>query len=113
MKYSEAKIGQKIKNTGSGIEVTITGLVQSKFQITVPSLGDIIFPVEKLEEWEPVNNTFLGQIISDKQANRMLSLCHKRDWNYGKTYESFYAFMETVSEEERQDIIFRLSKDVK
>ncbi len=52
---------------------------------------------------------FKGQIISDEQANRMLSLSHQLDWDYGKTYEKFYAFMETVSEEERAVIIRALA----
>jgi hypothetical protein len=55
---------------------------------------------------------FQGQIISDRQAGEMLTLCHKRDWDYDKTYTAFYAFMETVSPKERDDIIHRMRMKV-
>lgn len=53
--------------------------------------------------------TFKGQIISDEQANRMLSLSHQLNWGYTTTYKKLYAFMETISEEERAVIIRALA----
>lgn len=54
--------------------------------------------------------TFKGQIISDEQANRMLSLTSASQLNWGyPSYEKFYAFMETIPEEERAVIIRALA----
>ena len=52
---------------------------------------------------------FKGQIISNNQADWMLRTSHNLNWGYGTVYEKFYAFMETISEEERAVILKALS----
>jgi hypothetical protein len=59
------------------------------------------------------NKKFPGQIISDEQAHRMLSLSGKSKlgWQY-EAYEYFYAFMEKLTEVQRDDVIIRLFRKV-
>jgi len=57
------------------------------------------------------NRKFPGQTISDEQAHRMLSLSGKLKWSY-EAYERFYAFMEKLTEEQRDDVIIRLFRKV-
>ena len=52
---------------------------------------------------------FRGQIINTAQAQRMLSLSEVREWSYS-SYEKFYSFMESLTEEERDVIILKLFK---
>jgi hypothetical protein len=57
------------------------------------------------------NKKFPGQIISDEQAHRMLSLSGKLKWSYD-AYELFYVFMEKLTEAQRDDVIIRLFRKV-
>lgn len=48
-------------------------------------------------------------IISDEQAQRMLTLSWRLKWDYD-AYTIFYAFMEKLTKEQRQEVIRRLSR---